>query len=219
MLPVFVIVRDRFEQLKATVSQLEKGEGIDLVLVDNQSTYEPTVEWLKASPHKVIYLAENVGHHSPWAAGLVPTNSFYAVTDPDVKLVDECPTDWPAVMVDLLQRFPDQNKVGVSLRLDNLPDHYFLKNGVIEWENQFWSPVQSYIKNDVPVYAAAIDTTLAMYKGNSSPAIVPALRTGWPYTAEHLAWYVNSAELTEDEIYYRTHAHRGVASWKYSEEY
>lgn len=219
MIPVFVVVRDRFEQLKSTVSQLERGESVDIILVDNNSTYEPTVEWLRNSPHKVIYLNTNTGHHAPWISGLIPTNSVYCVTDPDVKLVDECPNDWPSVMLELLQRFPDQNKVGVSLRLDNIPDHYYLKHGVIEWETQFWSPIHSYVKEGIPVYSAAVDTTLAMYHGHSSPSIAPALRIGWPYTGEHLAWYVDSNNLTEDETYYRTHADRGIASWKYSDEY
>ena len=219
MIPVFVIVRDRFEQLKATVEQLEKAEGIDIILLDNQSTYGPTVEWLEASHHKVIYLDANAGHHSPWIYGLVPPDGFYAVTDPDVRLIDECPADWPVVMVDLLQRFTDVNKVGVSLRIDNLPDHYYLKQNVIDWEKQFWTSLRTHIKDTVPIFNAAVDTTLAMYKGGSGPSIAPALRTGWPYVAEHLAWYVNSNALTEDEIYYRTHTNTSVASWRYSEAY
>ena len=215
MIPVFVIVRDRFEQLRQTVQALEKSEGIDIVLVDNQTTYEPTVEYLKSSSHKVIYLNGNYGHHSPWSCGLVPNDSHFVVTDPDVKLMDECPNDWVFYMREVLDMYPNILKVGISLRIDNLPDHYHFKQDVITHETQFWQrPIREH--RNATIYDAPVDTTLALYSPGRVFNIDPALRTGWPYSAEHLAWYVNSASLTEDEIYYRTHANRHVASWPYS---
>jgi hypothetical protein len=227
MIPVFVIVRDRLEHLKATVEQLEKAVGIDIVLVDNQSTYEPTVEWLKGSSHKVVFLNANVGHHSPWQAGLVPSNSFYGVTDPDIRLVKECPADWPAFLVDVLETFPDRVKAGVSLKLSNIPDKYFLKSVVVQHESQFYNRVLGSCKN-VPIYDAGVDTTLAIYrKKDLTPDdlkdlnrfVWPSVRAGWPYTAEHLAWYVDSNNLSEEEIFYRSNADKVVASWAYSKEY
>lgn len=216
MIPVFVIVRDRFEQLRQTVQRLEQAEGIDIVLVDNQTTYEPTVEYLKDSPHQVIYLGGNYGHRSPWDRGLVPTDSYFAVTDPDVRLVDECPSDWPSFMVEVLQMNPAALKAGVALRIDNLPDHYDFKSSVIQWESQFWQPIVG-VHRGAQIYNAAVDTTLAMYAPGRHFSIGPALRTGWPYVGEHLAWYVNSSALTEDELYYRVHANRQVASWPYAQ--
>lgn len=215
MLPVFVIVRDRFEQLRQTVDRLEKAEGIDIILVDNQTTYGPTVEYLKNSPHQVVHLNDNYAHHAPWTCGLVPSDSYYVVTDPDVKLVDQCPTDWVLYFQELLEMFPNFLKVGVSLQIDNLPDHYNFKQSVIAHETQFWQNQICQHKN-VPIYNAPIDTTLAMYRPGRPFNLGPALRTGWPYSAEHLAWYVDSENLTEDEVYYRTHANRQIASWPYS---
>ena len=214
MIPVFIIVRDRFEQLKQTVSSLEKAEGIDIVLVDNQSTYEPTVEYLKASPHQVHYMNSNLHHRAPWASGLVPSNSYYGVTDPDIRLVDECPSSWPSFMVEILAANPSLNKVGVSLRIDNIPDSYFLKKNVVDHEAQFWVNLAA-IYRGVQIFDSPVDTTLAIYNKVSQFSL-SAYRTGWPYAAEHLAWYVDSENLTEDELYYRNHADRAIASWQYA---
>lgn len=215
MIPVFVIVRDRFEQLKQTVSSLEKAEGIDIVLIDNQSTYEPTVEYLKNSPHQVHYLNQNLYHNSPWTSGLVPKDSYYGVTDPDIRVVDECPSSWPSFMIEILSTRPSLPKVGFSLRIDNIPDHYAFKQNVLLHEGQFW--LQSLgLQRNVEIYNSPVDTTLAIYNKNSTYSLA-AVRTGWPYTAEHLAWYVDSNNLTEDELYYRNHANRHVASWPYAD--
>lgn len=216
-IPIFVIVRDRFEQLRRTVSRLEQAEDIDIVLVDNASTYEPTVDFLKNSPHQVIWLEENRGHHGPWDLELVPKQSPFGLTDPDIEPLEECPNDWPARMLDAANRHPHLLKVGFGLYLKDIPDHYFAKNHVLAHEDQFWNKVMETWSDGTVLYDADIDTTLAIYPRDVGWEVQPSARTGFPYVARHLAWYVDSNNLTEDEIYYRTHADRVIASWRYRE--
>jgi hypothetical protein len=217
-IPVFVIVRDRYEQLLKTVASIEGADNVDIVLVDNSSTYEPTVEYLRSSPHRVIYTGTNHGHHSPWTQEIVPRFSPFGVTDPDIEINPDCPTDWAQRMLDFLMRHPDHLKCGFGLRIDDIPEQYFLRDQVLDHEGQFWAPILETWDNGTPVYDVALDTTLAIYPRNVGWDIWPAARTGFPYVARHLAWYVDSGNLTDDEIYYRSHCDRGVASWKYSEE-
>lgn len=219
--PVYVIVRDRLEQLKRTVSAIEKAQGIDLVLVDNDSTYEPTVEYLRQSPHQVVFTGSNHGHHSPWVLGLLPEHGPFGLTDPDVCPVEECPTDWPEKMLGVLERHPSLIKSGFSLRIDNIPDHYQYKQDVLTHETQFWvGALLEEWEDGTKVHHSAVDTTMAFYRNrNTGWDIWPAARLGWPYTAEHLAWYVDSSNLLEDEVYYRQHCDKNVASWKYNEEH
>ena len=216
MIPVFVIVRDRFIQLKRTIESLERAEGIDIILLDNASTYEPTTEYLKSSPHEVRYVNDNLGHHSPWTTGAVTTGDFFGVTDPDIVVHADCPANWPAFFVRQLQEHPQFLKCGMSLKIDDIPSSYFLHDGVVAHESQFWRTVHT-VSNGIPIFNAPLDTTLAIYRPGASFNIDPALRVGYPYTAHHLAWYVDSNNLTEDEIYYREHANKSVASWRYSE--
>ena len=52
-------------------------------------------------------------------------------------------------------------KVGFALRIDDLPQHYPLKEKVIKWEKQFWTKKVNKTDN---IYYAEIDTTFALYK-------------------------------------------------------
>ena len=109
----------------------------------------------------------------------------------------------------MLDRFPRQ-KAGLGLRIDRIPPHYQRRDHVLAWERQFWE------RQLAPgVFDAGIDTTLAMYRSLSeapSPGI-PALRTGPPYVADHLAWYENLDELTPELSYYYEHIEPGIAFW------
>jgi hypothetical protein len=217
MIPVFVICRDRLTSLQRTVAALELAEGIDIVLVDNASTYPPLREYLRSSPHQLIQTGENAGHHAPWDRDLVPRHSPFGVTDPDVVPIPECPPDWPAFMLDIARTY-ELNKVGFGLKIDDLPESYAFRQQVINHETQFWR-TELTVRNGVQVFSAALDTTLAIYPHRTSWDIWPAARTGFPYVAQHLAWYIDSSRLTDDELYYRQHCDKHVASWPYSEDH
>ena len=203
--------------MRRTVSALERAKGVEITVIDNDSTHEPTVEYLKASPHNVVWAKANYGPHAPWHLGLLPEHGPFIVTDPDVMPVPECPTDWPAQLLELLARHQHIIKAGLSLRIDNIPDCYFLKDHVRRWESQFWIDAIETWENGVTVYRASIDTTLAVYRDRRLDGYDPAVRIGWPYSAEHLAWYVDSGNLTAEEVYYREHCDKGIATWRYSE--
>ena len=56
------------------------------------------------------------------------------VTDPDVVPTVTCPHDLVRRMLEALAASPTVGKVGPSLRVDNLPPHYLLREEVVEWE-------------------------------------------------------------------------------------
>lgn len=183
----------------------------NIILVDNCSTYEPMVEFLKESGLRTIYLKENIGHLAPWASGLVPTGEYYAVTDPDIIPRTECPDDFVEYFTDLAGHH-QVNKVGFGLEINDLPECYKYRNAVIEWETRFWQ-CQEIPGPKSPLYMAPLDTTFAVYRPGMLTGISPAIRTGYPYVAHHAPWYSDSANPTEEERYYSAHANRAVASW------
>ena len=63
------------------------------------------------------------------------------------------------------------------------------------------------------MFVAPVDTTFAAYRPGEPFGKKPAVRTGHPYLARHLAWYVDTGNLTEEESYYREHASSAVTSW------
>jgi hypothetical protein len=140
-------------------------------------------------------------------------NDFYIITDPDVIPVSYCPKDAIKHFLDLHMKYFHYQKVGFGLKIDDLPDHYNLKNTVIEWESQFWKT-----KLEDNVYEAGIDTTFALYKPFTYKYILnPSIRTGEPYVAQHMPWYTNPKSISEEEAFYRYRASHHITSWNTDE--
>jgi glycosyltransferase involved in cell wall biosynthesis len=210
--PIFIPVRDRLEVLAELVAWLERAGQEEIWLVDNDSTYEPLVDYLAQTPHRVVRLERNLGHRSPWLSGVVQREAVdrpFVVTDPDVIPVEECPLDVIDHFAAVLDRYPGLHKVGFGLKIDDLPDHYPLAAEVRDWEGRFW------VDEIAPdLYKADIDTTFALYRaGLRRHEDNHAARTGGVYQARHLAWYVDPEHLSDDERYYREHADRTISNW------
>ena len=209
--PVIIIVRDRLKPLALLVDWLERAGAQRLVLLDNDSTYPPLIDYLAASPHDVRLLGRNLGHRSPWLSGVAQElgwSRHYLVTDPDVIPVEECPSDAIDHLHEVLNRHRWLTKVGLGLRIDDVPGHYAHRDDVMRWEAQFWKqPIEPGL------FAAHVDTTFALHRAGPPPREEVSARTGWPYVARHLPWYADSANPTEEERYYRSHTDAGVNSW------
>lgn len=215
-IPVFIICRDRVDCLRDLVAWLEAHGQRKIVFIDNDSVYPPLVAYFQKTPYQVLKLYRNVGHTSPWTLGIIRTllpDDFYIVTDPDVIPVKECPKDVIKHFLRIHKDFFIYQKVGFGLRIDDLPDHYPLKQSVIEWESQFWK------KEVAPkVYEAGIDTTFALYKPYTyTYTLHPSLRTGLPYVARHMPWYADPKKISEEEIHYRYRANHNISSWNADE--
>ena len=127
----------------------------------------------------------------------------YIYTDSDVIPSDYCPKDFIDYFFKELKKHPFARKIGFSLRIDNIPDSYIHKEEVINLEKQYYlKPAEGGL------YRAPIDTTFALYRprvGLSRSRSVEAYRTAYPYQAEHLPWYNDSSNLSEEEQYYISH--------------
>ncbi len=209
--PVFINVRDRLKCLQTLISWLENAGHKNIILLDNASSYPPLVAYLASSPHRVIPLGANLGHTALWqipeAKGIIDGN-WYVYTDPDVIPDEKCPKDLAGYLYNVLLNHPSYVKAGPGLRIDDLPDHYHLKEKVIEWEKNFY-------KNEITadLFSADIDTTFALYRPGVQYCYGPAIRTGGEYQARHMPWYTNSNELDIEEAYYRQHALSAVTTW------
>ena len=211
--PVYIPTRDRLTPLLELLSWLESVGQHEVYLVDNMSTYPPLLEYFERTPYRVFRLAHNLGHRAPFLSGVVQRSShdrFFIVSDPDVVPDEGCPPDALLRFRALFDEFPEVHKVGFGLRIDDLPDHFALRDDVVRWEEQFWTDVAK-----PGVFRAAIDTTFAMYRPLEGRRHNSAcsLRTGAPYVARHLPWYVDSSDLDEEESYYRKHADPTVTNW------
>ena len=212
MVPIFIVCRDKVSPLRELVTWLETHGYERLILVDNASTYPPLTEFLRTSPHEVVLLRDNLGPFDAiWATGVrdkYAKGEQFVVTDCDVIPDDNCPADAVDYFDWCLRRYPTYVKAGFSLRIDNLPSNYTLASEVREWEQRFWSKrIRRFL------FDAMIDTTFALYRPNSEFCRSPAIRTGSPYLARHAPWYTDTANPSEEDIFYRAHCRTDIAHW------
>jgi GT2 family glycosyltransferase len=209
--PILIVIRDRYEHLKKLLAWLDKQGLHRIILIDNDSKLPPLMDYLEKTPFQVLELGRNMKHTAPWSAGIVKVllpDDFYVVTDPDIIPVMTSGDVLPH-LYDIHSKYPYHIKVGLGLKIDDLPDTYPLKQPVIEWERQFWK-----VELEPQVYEAGVDTTFALYKPHTYKyTLHPSIRIGEPYTARHLPWYSDGKKLSDEDIFYRLRADQEVNSW------
>ncbi|MDY3070517.1 MAG: glycosyltransferase family 2 protein [Parabacteroides sp.] len=203
-IPIIVNNFNRLTTLKLLLDSLERRGYHNIYILDNASTYPPLLDYYKECPYEVIFLGANLGFKAIWKSKEVRKRfcrDYYIYTDSDVVLSETCPDDVVGYLLDLLKnKYKYAAKIGLSLCIDDLPDCYFLKNKVLQWEQQFYQG-----KNEDNLYPAPVDTTFALYRprvGLSRSRSVESYRTASPYILKHLPWYMDSDNLSEEELYY-----------------
>lgn len=203
-IPIIINNFNRLSTLRLLLESLEKRGYKNIYILDNASTYPPLLEYYKICPYKVILLGENLGFRALWKSKKNRTlfcNDYYIYTDSDVMLAENCPDDVVGHLFYLLkEKYKYAAKIGLSLRIDDLPDCYALKSKVMEWEQQFYT-----YENADHLHPAPVDTTFALYRprvGLSRSRSVESYRTAAPYSLKHLPWYMDSEHLSEEELYY-----------------
>jgi hypothetical protein len=116
--------------------------------------------------------------------------------------VEECPDDFLHFFRDMLKKHRLAQKIGFSLKIDDIPDCYAMKEDVIKWESHF---SHDFVKDEF-LYRAPIDTTFALYrprgKRKHANNNIEMYRTAWPYMAKHLPWYIDSKNPDDENRYY-----------------
>lgn len=201
-IPIIINNFNRLTSLQLLTNALTSRGYTNIYILDNASTYPPLLEYYKTCPFTVFQLSQNLGFKALWKSPLKRRfcNDYYIYTDSDVVPADYCPNDFIDYFLKELKQHPLARKVGFSLRINNIPDFYAHKEKVLKQEKQYYAQ-----PSGKKLYRAPIDTTFALYRprvGLSRSRSVEAYRTAFPYQAEHLPWYNDSANLSEEERYY-----------------
>jgi hypothetical protein len=213
--PILIICRDRLDPLRQLLDWLDSAGYERPVLIDNDSSYPPLVDFLAgSSAPEAIRLKENFGHLAPWRSKAVQARfgsvGPIVVTDCDVVPDPGCPDDAIERLAEILLRHADIDKVGLGLRIDDIPDSYGLKREVIAWERKFWE-----VETEPGVFDAEVDTTFALYRVlGETHSTIRALRTGDPYVVRHLPWYSDSSNPSSEQVYYREHSDVSISHWE-----
>jgi hypothetical protein len=187
--------RDLLTWPKAMVEHIRTYAGLqEIVILDNESSYPPLLEWYSALPDgvRMASMPFNLGHKAPWteAGQRELKTDYYVVSDPDLDLTG-VPRNVLLHLSSLLRDYPDNEKVGLSLEVSDLtPDLPYFPI-CSRWEPSYWrAPLVDNLFRLAP-----IDTTFAMYNKRVMNAYkICGARTERPYTARHLPWYVRTPD-------------------------
>ena len=211
-IPIFIICWNQYTYVKSMVEQLLKYPNMKIYIIDNASTYEPLLKYLKQidgqNNIKVLYQPENYGHRVYERPEIYELGGeMYIVTDPDLKLNPKMPKNFLEIMSTLSEQYKT-NKIGLALditndldltkNLDGRPGETFATN-----EAQYWKDRVDDLKYEL--YRAPIDTTFALINkkyrmlGNMNNSI----RMAGDFTAVHRPWTLaNKKEVPQEEMDY-----------------
>ncbi len=224
-IPIFILSFNRLECLRLLLERLKQLNVKNrIIVIDNNSTYEPLLRYYETCGVEVVRLKKNYGHLALWKAENfkeIIENQYFIYTDADVVPLPDCPPNFIDVFYQILKSKPFLTKVGFSLSLKDIPDEYPKKEEVVKWEEKFWDAKKRFVfSSDISFFDAPIDTTFALYR----PGVYPyegkwwrSVRTSNPYAAEHLGWNPKYI-IPEEMMHYQRKIKKGSSHW-FSDNY
>jgi hypothetical protein len=85
----------------------------------------------------------------------------FVLSDPDIRLNDDMPLDWPTIMIKCLE-YSGAPKIGLALNINYPPSE--MADRVAINEDGYWKAGYKFPFLDDDCYLAPIDTTFAMYR-------------------------------------------------------
>jgi len=209
--PIFIIQRNNLTRgFQRLVEWLQSAGMTNITVIDNASTWAPLLAYYKTlCDVRIMMLPENHGHDVFWKLGwhLHQTERFI-ITDPDVVPDGGCPKDLVLKMHMVADRYKP-SKVGPGIRIDNLPDHYHLKQLMLDSEMGYWQEADRIPLRDG--FFARIDTTFALYEPGAEKWDGAHIRLDFPYVVEHVPWYDNSSQPNEEREFYKATVAPGIS--------
>lgn len=204
-IPIIIINYNRLADLKILVNFLLERKHKNIVIIDNNSTYPPLLNYYKTIEQKVTIerMVENYGHMVFWDNSDLYNkyaNGYHIISDADIIPNKNLPEDYVRQLMDILDKNKYVTKVGFALKIDDIPDFYQHKQKVLDWEKKHW---ENPIGNDL--YLNELDTTFAIYPPHYKYELMnfySAIRVAGDFTAQHNGWYIDNENLTEEEKYY-----------------
>lgn len=200
-IPIIIPCYNNYIYVKNTIKQLidiNRQIENNIIVMDNNSSDNDTITYLKSIGNKVIYNKVNKG---PWITPTVNNDIYnllpnkFIVTDPDLEFNKNLPSNFIDILSDLSNKY-NCNKIGFALDISDYDKMYNsicdrVKQTNVEWESQFWK--NRINDNTYELYLAQIDTTFALINkmGNTNINI----RIAGTFTAKHLPWYIDNKLL------------------------
>lgn len=219
-IPIIIINFNQLFYLKKLIEFLLKTGHNNIVVIDNNSTYLPLLNYYEKIKEYVTVEKQdsNKGHRVFWKTPQLYKKygkGYYVITDPDIVPDSDCPDDFLIYFKKILDRDKWLTKVGFSLKINDIPDTNKHKKKIIRWESKFFD-----YKDGDGNFIADIDTTFALYRPLNQfylAKFYSSIRCNQPYMAKHGGWYINHEKMSEEQVFYMNTANTS-SSWKVGDE-
>jgi hypothetical protein len=210
-IPIVIICYNNYKYVDNTIKQLIKinpNYKKDIIIVDNASTCEETLIFLKNTEVKSIINNKNSG---PWIRpnlnshiwNLMPTE--FILTDPDLEYNENTPSNLIEILSNISNKYK-YGKVGLAIKIDDFDKMYqgiyYLGNTIYEWEKRFW--IYKVPDTEYEMYFAELDTTFVLINKKYYNHDYTAIRVAGNFLARHIPWYVDNSIYTSTEILSKT---------------
>jgi hypothetical protein len=175
-----------------------KFPRMKIYVIDNKSTYQPLLNYLKTIENDVtvLYQEKNYGHKVYERDEIIALGGDkYVVTDPDLLLNPNLPPNFLEIMANLSDEYKT-NKMGFALDITNNIDlkrrlDHDAGKTIAEQEKPYW--LDRLKNNDYELYKAPIDTTFALInkKYYKKGFLANSIRIAGDFTAVHRPWLKN----------------------------
>ena len=203
----FITNRNLISTLKATIDFLKKDPRIQIIVLDQNSTYPELLSYYEDIKEDIIVYKfdNNEGPHSVWHSKVrhLHNDNYFILTDSDCTY-DDVPNDWLDKMINTLEQ-TNFFKVGFSLSLDDIPSDSKIIDRIHSIEDQYWTNKCEW------GWVAHIDTTFALLRPHSGFSY-DGLRLDKPYTIKHVPWYLTKDNITKEWEYYLDNVNH-VSTW------
>jgi hypothetical protein len=217
---IVILNRDRFNPIKEQVEVLISKGYNNITIIDNQSTYQPLLDWYKQSDLDVFYntVTPNSNQAFKDLISIGHTKfcdiikDWYVFNDSDIIPLDTVPDTFIDDLIYYAKKY-NRTKVGMSIKIDDIDLSYPLNAWVHSYESTYWT---NGIHDDsgIELYPHPIDTTFAVHAPNTLPVWSDnTLRVGIPYIVKHAPFYYDPNNLPEDEKHYLSHMNKQSSNW------
>jgi len=203
--PIIIPVFNTPTYLKSMIDQLESRGWTNIIICDNNSTYEPMINLLNelANEYHVVKWGENLGPRvyteDKDICSKMP--KYFIVTDPDLLFNESM----PVTAIQKMRRVVDMygvSKVGLAIDIDSPEERqrFFDADQVDRWERSYWTRKIDRLPEVDDLYAAPIDTTFSLYNRDQFLAEIDnvagkmtcntsAIRMAGRFTCRHMGWW------------------------------
>ena len=125
--PIIINSMNRLTYLREQINWLENCGLKNLIILDNQSTFLPLLEYYDKINYKVIKNQKNDGYLALWFNEIFSyiKKDFYIYTDSDILGSQSCPKDFIEFFYQSLFEIEEIDKVGFSLNLEGIDKKSF----------------------------------------------------------------------------------------------